>query len=251
MTNANDANANPGEIDTNKIAVPAATVVLLRDGDAGPEVLLARRNSKIYFAGGAWVFPGGRIDVDDHGENYVGELFDEADPNFIDVARRACVREAAEEAGAKISVDDLVWMSHWTPPMEAPRRVSTFFFIAPAPTHALQADMGEIHELAWMRPSEAMARRNADEIELIPPTFITLAILNAFASTQAALDFFRQNSPEFFVTKFAGLDSFALALYEGDAGYQSGDPTLEGPRHRLWMGKSEWRYERDDLVRFR
>ncbi|MFM8861560.1 MAG: NUDIX hydrolase, partial [Acidimicrobiia bacterium] len=61
--------------DPNKIPVPAATVVLVRDaidGRPGVEVLLARRNSKIYFAGGAWVFPGGRIDVEDHGDDYPG-----------------------------------------------------------------------------------------------------------------------------------------------------------------------------------
>ena len=49
-------------------AAPAATVVLLRDGDDGLEVLLARRSSKLAFHGGAWVFPGGRIDPDDYGD---------------------------------------------------------------------------------------------------------------------------------------------------------------------------------------
>ena len=44
-------------------AVPAATVVLIRDGRDGLEVLLARRSSQLAFHGGAWVFPGGRIDV--------------------------------------------------------------------------------------------------------------------------------------------------------------------------------------------
>ncbi|MBU6330555.1 MAG: NUDIX hydrolase, partial [Acidobacteria bacterium] len=155
--------------DPNKIPVGAATVVLVRDAAAGVEVLLARRNSRLFFAGGAWVFPGGRIDLADHGDDYPGVPFDERDPRFIEVARRACVREAAEEADAVISAADLVWMSHWTPPMEAPKRFSTFFFIGPAPTALLTADGGEIHELAWMTPTEAMARRNAGEIELIPP----------------------------------------------------------------------------------
>lgn len=38
--------------------VPAATVVLLREGRVAPEVLLLRRNSQLAFHGGAWVFPG-------------------------------------------------------------------------------------------------------------------------------------------------------------------------------------------------
>ncbi|HAL42384.1 MAG TPA: NUDIX domain-containing protein, partial [Gammaproteobacteria bacterium] len=36
--------------------IPAATVVLLRDGEQGVEVLMLRKNSKITF-GGMWVFP--------------------------------------------------------------------------------------------------------------------------------------------------------------------------------------------------
>ena len=42
--------------------IPAATVVLLREGDCGVEVLMLRKNSKITF-GGMWVFPGGKIDA--------------------------------------------------------------------------------------------------------------------------------------------------------------------------------------------
>ena len=48
----------------NQELIPAATVVLLRDGAQGMETLMLRKNSKIAFAG-MWVFPGGRIDVED------------------------------------------------------------------------------------------------------------------------------------------------------------------------------------------
>lgn len=41
---------------------PAATVVLLRDGDVDIEALLMRRHSRSGFVPGAWVFPGGRVD---------------------------------------------------------------------------------------------------------------------------------------------------------------------------------------------
>jgi 8-oxo-dGTP pyrophosphatase MutT (NUDIX family) len=232
--------------DPNKIPVGAATVVLIRDGDHGPEVLLARRNSRLFFAGGAWVFPGGRIDLADHGEDYPGVPFDESDPRFIEVARRACVREAAEEADALIAVEDLVWMSHWTPPMEAPKRFSTFFFIGPAPEHVLTADGGEIHELAWMAPADAMTRRNVGEIELIPPTFITLALLSRFADVASALAHYASHAPEHFVTQFASVDGTAIAMYDEDAGYATGDPSLPGARHRLWMGEGDWIYERSE-----
>jgi glyoxylase-like metal-dependent hydrolase (beta-lactamase superfamily II)/8-oxo-dGTP pyrophosphatase MutT (NUDIX family) len=44
---------------------PAATVLLLRDGEAGLEVLMTRRSTKASFAPGAFVFPGGVVDQAD------------------------------------------------------------------------------------------------------------------------------------------------------------------------------------------
>src|SRR5690348_4693324 len=51
------------------VAAPAATVVLVRDGERGLEVLLAKRSSTLEFHGGAWVFPGGRIDPEDYADD--------------------------------------------------------------------------------------------------------------------------------------------------------------------------------------
>ena len=61
----------------------AATVVLVRDGADGPEVLLIERPDRGPFAG-AWVFPGGKLEDDDRRG---------ADEPEEDVARRAGVRE--------------------------------------------------------------------------------------------------------------------------------------------------------------
>ena len=47
-----------------KAPLAAATVVVLRRGEAGFETLMLRKNSKIAF-GGMWVFPGGRVDPED------------------------------------------------------------------------------------------------------------------------------------------------------------------------------------------
>jgi len=49
--------------------LPAATVVLLRESDPGVEVLLMQRHRASKFAGGDFVFPGGKIEVDDNPEN--------------------------------------------------------------------------------------------------------------------------------------------------------------------------------------
>ena len=48
---------------------PAATVLLLRDSAAGIEVLMTRRSMTASFAPGAYVFPGGGIDVLDAGSH--------------------------------------------------------------------------------------------------------------------------------------------------------------------------------------
>ena len=44
---------------------PAAAVILIRDTESEPEVLLVRRRSDVGFAAGAFVFPGGTLDAED------------------------------------------------------------------------------------------------------------------------------------------------------------------------------------------
>src|SRR5437868_6984643 len=89
-------------------ARPAATVVLLRDGAAtGCEVLLVRRNAQLSFHGGAWVFPGGRIDPMDYGD---------VPHDAVRAARRAACREAWEEAAVRLHPDSLITMARWVTP---------------------------------------------------------------------------------------------------------------------------------------
>jgi len=47
---------------------PAATVMLIRDGDAGLEVFMLQRTHGAAFARSQYVFPGGKVDDEDHGE---------------------------------------------------------------------------------------------------------------------------------------------------------------------------------------
>lgn len=53
---------------------PAATVVLLRDGDQGPEVLMLKRHGQSNVLGGAFVFPGGKLDRADADDDMLGHL---------------------------------------------------------------------------------------------------------------------------------------------------------------------------------
>ncbi len=213
----------------------AATVVLVRDVEGELETLMLRRNSKIAF-GGMWVFPGGRVDPEDR--------TDLAGQDEVGAARRAAVREAAEEAGLVVAADSLVPFSHWTPPPVSPRRYLTWFFLAPAPTGAVSIDGGEIHEHQWMSPRAALEEQRRQRIELAPPTFVTLTRLASFAGVEAALAAFRAASPERFATRIARAEGGMVALWHGDAGYDEGRADAPGDRHRLWMLDDGWRYER-------
>jgi len=215
--------------------IAAATVVLLRDGRDGIETLMLRRNSKIAF-GGMWVFPGGRVDEADRAGL--------APDDELGAARIAAVREAQEEASLEIVADSLVPLAHWTPPAVTPRRFLTWFFLAEAPGGDVQVDLGEIREHAWMSVAEAFAKRDAQEIELAPPTFVTLHTLATHASVREALEHASRGEPEFFETRISVAEDGPIALWHGDAGYDTSDAQVPGTRHRLAMTRGAWTYER-------
>ena len=221
-------------------AIPAATVVLLRDAPDGLETLMLRRNSKLAFAGGAWVFPGGRIDPED----FPGGAAVDDDDAVLAAARNAAVREAMEEAALTVDVESMVWFAHWTPGPMAPRRFATWFFMAPAPEGNVVIDDGEIHEHIWIRPAEAMRRRDLGEIELIPPTWMTLLMLAESAGVDDALATARSHEPEIYVTQIARVAGGIASMWAGDAGYEDLDVDRPGPRNRLLMLEDGWRLER-------
>jgi 8-oxo-dGTP pyrophosphatase MutT (NUDIX family) len=225
--------------------IPAATVVLVRDApatgrdlaDGGVETLMLRKTRGISF-GGLWVFPGGRVDDAD---------WKGLDPDDHEgAARRAAVREATEEAGLDIDESSLAWFSHWLPPPGAPRRYATYFFAAPTPSGEVTIDDGEIRDSAWMRPADAIGRRDAGEIELAPPTWMTLTLLAGFASVADLLAHARDAEPEFYVTKVGDDDGTLVAMWAGDAGYEADDPATPGARHRLLMRNDGWRLDRSE-----
>jgi 8-oxo-dGTP pyrophosphatase MutT (NUDIX family) len=215
------------------VTILAATVVVLRDRPGGLESLLLRRHSGLGFGGGMWVFPGGRVDEVDH--DPAGE---EA------TARRAAAREAAEEAGLVVDPEALVPFAHWTPPSGQERRFATWFFLAEAPDTVVEVDGGEIVDHLWARPTDALARHATGEIELMPPTFQTLSVLGPRTSVADALAAAAAEPVPRFATRLATLEGVGVCLWEGDAGYQTWDATVEGRRDRLIMGPLPWRYER-------
>ena len=214
-------------------ATPAATIVLLRDRVEGMEVLMLRKNSKIAF-GGMWVFPGGRIDEEDYPE----------DRNAESAARNAARREAAEEAGIDISTEDFYWFAHWTPPASTPVRFSTWFFVAETVrSHDVQIDDGEIKEFEWLKPKDALERHRQGEIDLAPPTWVTLYSLSRVENSVEFIQRIEGREARYYETHIAvNNDGVRVAMWSGDTGYEDYDADAVGTRHRLVMHESGFEF---------
>jgi 8-oxo-dGTP pyrophosphatase MutT (NUDIX family) len=153
----------------------AASVIVLRGGEASLEVLLVKRNPDAKFMGGAWVFPGGAVDCD------------EGDGDRA--LRAAAVREVAEEAGISLgSAERLVPFSRWITPPQVRIRFDTWFFLAPLPDCAeARVDGGEVVDARWYTPADALAAGRRGELLLVFPTIKHLEQLSGFASADALL----------------------------------------------------------------
>jgi 8-oxo-dGTP pyrophosphatase MutT (NUDIX family) len=169
-------------------AHPAATVILMKDTSSGFEVLLLKRNSRLDFHGGHWVFPGGRIDKSDH---------EQASPqnDIIAAARVAAVRETFEESGLIIYEKDLVLMSRWTTPPGFPKRFKTWFFLCQAPSGAVTIDNQEMTQSKWLSPQLALDFNTQGKIHLPEPTFYTIQSLVPFSKSEDALQYFASHPP--------------------------------------------------------
>jgi 8-oxo-dGTP pyrophosphatase MutT (NUDIX family) len=218
-------------------AAPAATVLLVRDGAAGLEVLLARRSSKLAFHGGAWVFPGGRIDPEDYGD---------APDDLFGAAQRAAAREAREEAGLDVAAATLVHLSNWTTPEISPKRFATWFFVGESAGGDAVADGTETDQLHWFRPDDAFAARDAGEIELAPPQYVSLLWLGDHATVAEALRSARDGDVMDYTPRFHFVDGDgAVCLYREDVAYEDpGRIDDVGPHHRLYLRDGGWDYVR-------
>jgi len=219
--------------------IAAATVIPVRQGPAGMEVLLLQRNSRGQF-GNMWVFPGGRVDPEDV-RSVDG---DDAEVEMA-AARAAAVREAAEEASLDLDRSGLVPFSFWVPPLGGAKRFATWFFLIEVrnDVSAVVVDQLEIHRSEWMTPATAVARVNAAQMDMAPPTFATLWWLRDQTDTQGALAAARSRVPERFSTHLRTHGGVMTALWQGDVAYDDGDIDQAGPRRRLTMDPGSWHIE--------
>ena len=209
--------------------------MLLRDAEAGLELLLLQRAARDEKPG-PWVFPGGKVEPAD---------VEAGDPASRESALRAAVRETQEEAGLTLDHSRLVAISRWITPEISPQRFDTWFFLGAIDTsHEVVVCGSEMVAHRWLAPAAALEAYGRGELQLAPPTFVTVSWLLAHAGAAEAL--YALASAPFITFRphvHRGAEG-AVMLYPGDAGYEANDPSREGPRHRVLVLPGGWRYER-------
>lgn len=198
-------------------AIPAATLVVMRERGGGPpELLMVERTAGMAFAGGAMVFPGGRID---DGDRALAAAFAEPDAAF----RIAAIRETLEETGVPVGLDPvpsadlaarlqaelhggagfgslltdhglairlgaLTPFARWKPAFHQARIFDTIFFIAEAPAGDWRPNpqAGECEAAGWLSAAEVLDRIANGQAAAIFPTVRNLERLASFDSIAAA-----------------------------------------------------------------
>lgn len=160
----------------------AATIILLRETDAGPTVLMGQRGAKAAFMPNKFVFPGGAVDAGDMDVPLARSLpsqthdrlteHSKVSPNAIAVA---AIRELWEETGLKIQTAsqwpnppadwhgfdgtpdaaNLTFMFRAITPPARPRRFDARFFVADVSVVQNDPDdfseaSGELADLSWL-----------------------------------------------------------------------------------------------------
>jgi 8-oxo-dGTP pyrophosphatase MutT (NUDIX family) len=196
---------------------PAGTVILLRETPGtGLELLMIRRGEQLAFGGGAWAFPGGRVEEDDHvvARAVCPDL--EGDAAEDAAARVAAIRETIEEVGivpglamppsdpmigsirqrlkdgvpfSALLAEKVRWIdpaglipfARWIPPGNIARRFDTRFFVARVPQDVVpHVDGEECTSALWATPAEMLDQRAEGRIAMMFPTRCNVARLAPF-----------------------------------------------------------------------
>lgn len=139
---------------------------------------------------------------------------------------RTGLLDVCREEGLVLAADTVHYVSHWITPELAPRRYDTRFFVTAAPAgQVARHDDGETIASVWIRPDDALARSEAGEFELLPPTVSNLTSLARHASTDGVMAWARSVTHVPTVLPIVLLeDGQLLILRPGDEGY---DQALE------------------------
>jgi len=229
---------------------PAATVLLLRDdeGPSGFSVFMVRRSMKSSFMPGAYVFPGGRVDPEDHDgvvdltadalhERFCGAL----EPSDARAHLVAAAREVEEEALVRLpDPSALHTWSRWITPTIERKRFDAWFFVARMPADAQPGhDAHEVTASAWVDPQDAMAGYTTGDMVFAPPTWHTLWDLARHHSAQSVLTTAASRFVRPVMPRFEEVDGAMAILLPGDPLYPSEHP-IDGPKRLVTRGDGRW-----------
>jgi 8-oxo-dGTP pyrophosphatase MutT (NUDIX family) len=243
--------------------IPAATLVLVRERQRGaPEILMVERAAGMAFAGGALVFPGGRIDEADR---RLGERLGFKDGGAAVAAARETLEETAipaaldpvpspdaslhmqkallsgrdfggllGETGTRIHRAALVPFARWVPKFHATRRFDTLFLLASAPPGEWEPNPieGECSGAFWLSAAEVLERERIGSAKLIFPTRRNLERL-ALHDSFCAMETDAAAHPIDPITPWVEeVDGERFITIPSDLGYPVTREKLEG----LWRG---------------
>jgi 8-oxo-dGTP pyrophosphatase MutT (NUDIX family) len=229
--------------------IAAATVMVLRDGAAGLEVLLVRRHGNSGVLGGVHVFPGGKLDAADCAS--WPDWLDRAPDTFCDALAEpwldpgvavglhvAALRETREECGLQLEPFQLVPWSRWVTPRQPSvtnKRFDTRFFVAPAPAgQDAVHDDHEATEVVWTSPRTGLERYWAGEIDLAPPQIMSLVQLLRLPDVAQVLAMARGRAPALIEPEPFDLEGERVICYPGDPSHPV--------REAVWQGPTRLRY---------
>lgn len=171
---------------------------------------------------------------------------DHSSSGVLSTAANAAIRETREECGIDgIDTQRLLFISHWVPPTsevgKRGKRFSTFFFVAPLPAGAadVSVDGSEIASSTWLRPGDALERHASGQLGLLPPTWMTLdtllsAVQRSDGTVNGVMAVLRQDPALAYETRSGDAGNGRTAfMWQGDAGWPTGDPSVPGARLRL------------------
>lgn len=175
---------------------PAATLLVVRDGGDGIEVVMGKRPPGGPF-GDVWVFPGGAVDPEDltaaaDAETAwrlaaLRETWEEVglgltDPEGAEVpVGPGSVHVRLASTGVRFATSRLVYLSNWVTPRSISKRYDTRFFVIEADGDVQSGD--ELADAGWLTATDALARHEAGEFPMIFPTVSHLRYVRRFGTT--------------------------------------------------------------------
>jgi 8-oxo-dGTP pyrophosphatase MutT (NUDIX family) len=246
----------------------AATVLMLRDSELGPEAFLVRRHEQSNVHGGVYVFPGGKVDDEDC--SCPAAHLDQ-DPLALQLALNeeetdaqtaagiyvAAVRETFEECGVLLArgkpiaagsmgfsqavresqlmlcTTELLPWSRWITPEHSitpGRRFDTRFFVLRAPLHqSARHDDQETIDSVWLTPRAALERYWRGELALVPPQIMTLSHIARHTSVESILSEAGSRAPYAIRPAVHEIDGLRVMAYPGDPLHPSPVRVMPGP----------------------